>query len=606
VDDAAIVAAWRNCAKFNTTIYPSMTPYEPWEGMWHPQLNFPLIKTRAEITNISPMVLDAVNRAQSVGWLINEDVLWIAKWAHKYKEEAFSDIWKQVSKEARSTKTREVTTVLTMAEYLLPCTFYHGYYTDFRGRIYVSTAYLHEQGADIAKGLLLRSDSKPLGEIGLKWLMVSIASNWAGSSGREDGAKTDKIPLDERVRWVIQNHQLIMSYATDPKVFKGWMQADKCWQFLAACMEYAKAWRTGKPEEYVSHLECYIDGSTNGSQHLAMLTRDETSAPYVNLIKSELPGDLYAYVATSLWNFIALTIADLDPQLVGAADAFVSDVVAMKDEIRATDRKTTPELWLALVERLKAFRDQNHFLEDTACFIFWNRIKDKKERRKIVKRGVMTIPYGACSYGMSQQVIDDAKKHGIDSLLDLDRKWGAFMGRLIYASCKDSMHRPMKLLEIFSNAGIAAEKRDEFLSWTVPVTNFKVVQHYEEGTVKPTLISYGDRELKLKILYTEERAKARGRQGLGAAPNIIHSLDAAHLVMIKTGCDFSVTTIHDSYGCLCADMEVLFRVAREKFVELYATDPLTSIMNDISGNWEGLTIGNLDITSVLESEYAFA
>lgn len=383
-NDDAIVEAWRGCAKLSTTVYPSPTPYADWTDVKHNELPFSLIKTMAVLPAVPPIVLEAINRAQQVGWQINERVLYVAMWAHKYREEAFSDIWKQVSKEARITKGREVNTVLTMAQDLIGAAFYHGYYTDFRGRIYCASAYLHEQGADVAKGLLLREDAKPLGAIGLKWLKISIASNWAGTSAREDKAKTDKIPLAERVQWVDDNHEILMAYATSPKVFKGWMQADKCWQFLAACMEYEAAHRTGNPETYVSHLECFIDGSTNGSQHLAMLTRDETSAPYVNLVKSELPGDLYAYVANSLWNFIALTIAELDPKLLAAADTYVTTVTAMKLEIRMAERGT--DLRLALGERLKNYRETNHFLEDTACFIFWNRIKDKKERRKIVKR----------------------------------------------------------------------------------------------------------------------------------------------------------------------------------------------------------------------------
>jgi DNA-directed RNA polymerase len=390
LNDDAIVEAWRRCPKQRTTIYPSLVPYNPWTALRHDQLTYPLVKTNAELPPLPAIVLDAVNRAQSVGWQINTRVLAVASWAHKYREEAFSDIWKQVSKEARITKGREVSTVLTMAEDLSGAIFYHGYYLDFRGRLYVASAYLHEQGADVAKGLLLRADSKPLGVEGLKWLKISIASNWAGTSARDDKAKTDKIPLTERVQWVDDNHEIIIAYATNPKVFKGWMGADKCWQFLAACMEYEAAWRSGKPEEHVSSLECFVDGSTNGSQHLAMLTRDETSAPYVNLVKSALPGDLYAYVANSLWNFIALTIADLDPKLVAAADNYVTAVTAMKLEVREAERGS--DLRLVLGERLKNYREANHFLEDSACFIFWNRIKDKKERRKICKRGVMTIP----------------------------------------------------------------------------------------------------------------------------------------------------------------------------------------------------------------------
>ena len=146
------------------------------------------------------------------------------------------------------------------------------YYLDFRGRKYPATAYLHEQGSDLSKGLLLRSDSKKIGEQGYFWLMISIANNWAGDAGREDGAKTDKIPLNDRVYWSIDNEEILLSYAENPKVNQGWMKAEKPWQFLAACIELRKLrlWQdtmsaeTGEDHsacyDYESHLECYIDG----------------------------------------------------------------------------------------------------------------------------------------------------------------------------------------------------------------------------------------------------------------------------------------------------------------------------------------------------------
>jgi DNA-directed RNA polymerase len=150
------------------------------------------------------------------------------------------------------------------------------YYFDFRGRIYPATAYLHEQGSDLARGLLLREECKPMGPKGFFWLCVSIASTWAGSSGREDGAKTDKIPLKERYLWTLDNEEIMLSYAESPKVNQGWMKADKPWQFLAACIELRKLreWQCGLAKEgnlaafedygYECHLEAYIDGSNNG------------------------------------------------------------------------------------------------------------------------------------------------------------------------------------------------------------------------------------------------------------------------------------------------------------------------------------------------------
>jgi DNA-directed RNA polymerase len=99
---------------------------------------------------------------------------------------------------------------------------------------------------------------------------------------------------------------------------------------------------------------------------------------------------------------------------------------------------------------------------------------------------------------------------------------------------------------------------------------------------------------------------SKGKQAQGAAPNCIHSLDAAHLVLTVDRCDFPTTTIHDSYGCLLADMPVLFKTVRETFVELYTENPLYSIMAEIDGDLSGVTIGTLNINDILESEYAFA
>lgn len=102
--------------------------------------------------------------------------------------------------------------------------------------------------------------------------MISLANNWAGDAGREDGYKTDKIPLNDRVYWALDNEEIFIAYAENPKVNQGWMKADKPWQFLAACFELKKlrSWQdalsaeTGVDHstcyEYDSHLECYIDG----------------------------------------------------------------------------------------------------------------------------------------------------------------------------------------------------------------------------------------------------------------------------------------------------------------------------------------------------------
>jgi hypothetical protein len=269
-DDKKLTELWETVDNTKTIKMPALEPYDDWEGTRRED-GSKLVKTNnkrvlSEVTPANnPMVYRVINEAQKIGWIINEDVLAIAEWAFKAKSEAFSEIWSLQSPEAKATKKREAKTILSMAASLRDDVFYHSYYLDFRGRKYPATAYLHEQGADLARGLLLRLDKKALGERGLWWLFVSLANNWSGKSHREDGAKTDKIPLEQRVEWALLNEEMILNCAERPRMYTEWTRADKPWQFLAAAIEYyrAKLWSIEYDRcisEYESHLEVFVDG----------------------------------------------------------------------------------------------------------------------------------------------------------------------------------------------------------------------------------------------------------------------------------------------------------------------------------------------------------
>jgi hypothetical protein len=263
-----------NSIVFNVTEkLPSTEPYAPWETAYH-VTGIPLVKTESpEVLNAllpetHPIIFNVLNRKMKTGWQINFNVYELSVWALRNKTQAFNDIWSQHNAEARATKQREAQTIGSIAKRFLHKTFYHLYTTDFRGRIYANTAFLHEQGSDYAKGLLLREDRKPIGKNGFFWLCVSIANNWAGDCGRDDGLKSDKIPLKDRFEWVLDNEEIILSYAANPKVNQGWMTADKPWQFIAACIELFKlrTWQLNLKDvdidnfNYESQLEVFVDG----------------------------------------------------------------------------------------------------------------------------------------------------------------------------------------------------------------------------------------------------------------------------------------------------------------------------------------------------------
>jgi DNA-directed RNA polymerase len=619
LNDRVITELWKELPSEPTGKMPSLSPYAPWESGFH-ENGAKLIKTLApgllETLNPveHPFVFGLVNKNQRVGWKIFDLILELQKWAFDTEESAFNDIWKAPSKEARSSKLRETEAIIDMAERMHGHKFHHQYNYDFRGRVYPSTAYLHEQGADQAKSLLLRYNEKQIGEEGFYWLMISLATLWGGDTG--DGRKTDKIPLEERFEWALANEEKFIEYATTPKIHKGWMRADKPWQFIASCLEFKRFLDCGADYKMTTGLLCWIDGSNNGSQHLAALSRDEQAAPYVNLVPLEAPGDLYAYVAEKAWATIEEQMAEFSEDELERLNAHIDEVMAMKQEIeaavpRSDDRKL-------LVEQLRVLKVKDEFLKNNASPVFWSRITHPGDRRKICKRGTMTLPYGGTPYGLGEQVIKDASKHGIELLRTMEHRWGAWMGRLIFQSCEEALVRSMQLLVKFKEAGAQAEARSEFLSWTVPATNFPVIQYYIEGYIRKTWVQYGEPEgevkstgyfsntFQLNVSCLEEPKMSLKKQGQGAAPNIIHSLDAAHLSIVVNAADFAVSTVHDSFGCCLCDMPKLFDITREAFVGLYSHDPLDKILSEVGSNTEGLDIGDYNVVDILQSEYAFA
>src|SRR5437868_2018535 len=70
----------------------------------------------------------------------------------------------------------------------------------------------------------------------------------------------------------------------------------------------------------------------------------------------------------------------------------------------------------------------------------------------------------------------------------------------------------------------------------------------------------------------------RTKQGSAIAPNIIHSLDAAAMMLtVQAALDEGINhfaCVHDSFGTYAADTPTLARITREQFVQMYSSDVL--------------------------------
>ena len=230
--------------------------------------------------------IDSLNALQAVPWTINKPVLNALRQCdlHGVDVEGVppSGSIKRVAFEL------DMRTAEFMAAY---GRFWTAMNLDWRGRVY-GVPHFNFQRDDAVRALFLFADGEPIGADGLTWLKVHTANCGDGCG---DGSKISKRPFDKRVAWVDENIEKIKGSAASPLEQRWWTQADKPFQFMAACFELASALEQGPT--FVSRLPVSFDGSCSGLQHLSAMTRDEKTAPLVNLTPQKVPRDIYQAVA---------------------------------------------------------------------------------------------------------------------------------------------------------------------------------------------------------------------------------------------------------------------------------------------------------------------
>jgi DNA-directed RNA polymerase len=431
---------------------------------------------------------------------------------------------------------------------------------DFRGRVYAKP-HLNHQRADYVKALWYFTEGKPLDMAGLAYLKIHLAN--CG-----DFDKVSKAPFVERILWVAKNEEKIIQAGTDPWADQWWIEADSPFCFLAACHEYVRYLEQG--DDYVCHLPVAIDGSCSGLQHYSAMLRDEQGASYVNLLGSDVPEDVYKEVSNIVNE---LVLSDKDDPLA--------------------------QEWL-----------------------------QHKIDRKVTKRATMTLCYGSKQYGWREQIIEDFMKE-YEKEVQLNKrekhpfkepgKAAGYMAKKLDIALRRTVKAAVEGMDWLQVTASILAAENKPVIWTTPI-GFPVVNGYYEPILKQVDIKIKGKRKRQQLLlgYTDKLKKTKQRSTI--APNLVHSYDACHLMMValeakKQGIK-SFLLIHDSFGCLPTDMPIFANIVREKFVELYKNhDPFQAIHENalIALSEKGrakLTAspskGSLDIEDVLNSQYAFA
>ena len=574
------------------------------------------VDTLAKINRSNtPIVLNAVNKKQAIGYTVKPKVFETYKWALENNQECFEhNSVDTITKERKAAKEAEAYQVLNATEPYVGKVFYQQYTCDSRGRFYCLSAYLNEINSDNAKGMLTFAEGKPLSDGGLDELYHHIANMFG----------EDKLTHEGKVKFVENKYYEFVSMGKDPQANKGWMVAEKPFQFLSAVIELAELdahfVAGGKTEDFISHTICYRDGSNNGLQWLFSLAKDDKNAHLVNIKPTTdgKPGDMYTYVATRVRDKLIDDASDATELAMEYYDLYFKTIERLRNRFRMAELNNDPrvEYKKKVVKWYQRKYKAELKLTDN---IYWANSKFTiKEWRKIVKRNVMTYGYSATKQGMGAQIIEDTKD--IDNVYLSNKQHSAarLLGATVFDTIESEFPEVSNVMKMFKeNCEAYMNKTGKQYSHNTLISNFPFTQNYvkyktTEVRLTDGLYVQGDdkkynwvNDVKFKIrsdLPMVNLAKAKA----AISPNTIHNLDSLHFMLVIDECDFDIVTAHDSYGAHASDVKEMQKVIREKFKLIIDSDPLQHVLNETGNLVPKIKQGQLDSSEILRSEYAFA
>lgn len=618
-------------AALSPAYMPCIIPPKPWSGVrvggYHSGLfrRLHIIKTWnpalvEELENLDMRaVIASVNAVQDTPWRVNARVLEVLEEAiasernigklparveevppYPEAERDNAEVVKRWKRAAAKVHTRnrknlgkrlQVAQVASIARRFVGRPIWFPHQMDFRGRIYAMPVGLNPQGPDYAKGLLTFDRRYPIeDEVAAGWLMISGANRYG----------VDKCSLLDRIAWVEANEAAILAVDEDPwgPAYDFWTKADEPWQFLAWCFDYAafKRWGYGYP----SSLPIGLDGSCNGLQHYSAALRDPEGGRAVNLIGRDIPSDIYGIVAEKALAKVRDFLRPEGPD-IGTIPNLEKARALWKD--RGIDERAMAQAWLT-------------FGMD----------------RKVTKRAVMTLPYGATQYS-ARDFIEDAMREKLDKgaanpfyagddSIELSNalfKASLWLQPLVWAAIGETVKAARVGMDWLQQCARVVCAQGLPVNWRTP-DGFLVQQAYRDWksvTIKAVLGgTITGSEVRQRGLDVDKRAQAQG-----IAPNWVHSMDACALRMfvnIATANglhDFAL--VHDSYGAPAAKVELMTRCLKESFISLYGDhDPITEFYLDIMDQLPDAKAmnalpkppakGTLELTEIRHSDYFFA
>jgi DNA-directed RNA polymerase len=435
--------------------------------------------------------------------------------------------------ECKNKLQQEIT--LKIAETYYDTPFYLPTIADWRGRIYTQSTWVSYQGGDLSSALL---NFVPVGWVGDSLTEKGKYYLYIYGANNHNENNISKQSFNERYNWVLSNYNKIISL--DLEFIS---KAENPYIFLAFCLNLKEL---HKNPNTVIRTPIYLDATCSGIQHLSALLQDLELGTHVNLVpyNEDKPNDIYSEIVTPINNAI------------------------------------------------------NKFGEENIEYSNFTLIK---LNRRILKESIMTKVYNVTNYGIVNQIKSKLESKVIEEISDslksklknnkktvyicpIKNRGSIFLNSndifIIAKIINDQIFVLFPSLNGIYNYFIEMTKLMIKLSlplnWITPnglIISPPQGQFYCKSVKTRVPIRFAGKNTT-RILKESTNILDKAKQTQAIIPNIIHSLDANHLINLINSCNEQnfgpIITIHDCFGTLpnkMADLE--FNVKRE-FILLYS------------------------------------
>jgi DNA-directed RNA polymerase len=389
-------------------------------------------------------------------------------------------------------------------------TFWNPVRCDFRGRLIQLCDFNYTRG-DPVRSLFLFAEGKRLGD-SIEWLAIAVANAY-GVKGT----------WRERHQWVADKRHLIKAVARDPSLIwrqdidaKGAPKAKEPFLFAAACAEYVAADTHG--QEYETHLPVWLDASSNGLQHLALMRGDANLAAAVNL-QTRWPRDKTSY------RHFRETVPVLD--VYGMVAAHV--------------------------------RSNLQVDPDAQCWLDY-------DLRDLLKQPIMTLPYGVTKAGMLDQIKEKCEELKISVPSKAMRR----LRDHIWEAIEKKLPGAMETRDYIRGRAKHYLGCGTFMQWVTP-SGFPVANRYRKSKTTRVRLPFLGSNLTISDGYLDEPKKDKVLNS--AVANVTHSMDSSHLTLSVNGAAFggitNVMVIHDCFGAMAPDVWLFAQLRRHELAWMY-------------------------------------